>query len=210
MDELAAGTKADPVAFRLRHLSNPRLAAVAKEAARAADWDDRPSPRPNMRRSGTSRGRGFACVAYEGSNGYCAMVVDVEIDQESGKVAVKRIVCSNDCGPISNPDGLKNQIEGGALQGLSRALMEEVTWDNQKVTSFDWRTYHTLSLGFGVPKIDTVLINRLDKEATGAGETSITVTAAALGNAIFDATGARLRQVPFTPERVKAALTARA
>jgi nicotinate dehydrogenase subunit B len=210
MDELATRAKADPVAYRLRHVNEPRLTAVVEQAAKAADWDARPSPRPNIRKTGTSRGRGFGCVAYEGGNGYCAMIVEVEVNQDSGKVAVKRIVSSNDSGPISNPDGLKNQIEGGALQGVSRALMEEVTWDDQKVTSFDWQTYHTLPLGFGVPKIDTVLINQPDKEATGAGETSITVVAAALGNAIFDATGARLRQVPFTPERVKAALAARA
>ena len=100
-------------------------------------------------------------------------------------------------------------MEGGALQGLSRALGEEVTWDDRKVTSVDWRTYHSLPLGFDVPAIDTVLINRPDEEAMGAGETSITIVAAAVANAVFDATGARLRQVPFTPERVKAALAAR-
>ncbi len=116
---------------------------------------------------------------------------------------------AQDCGPISNPDGMRNQIEGGALQGLSRALGEEVTWDDRKVTSIDWRTYHSLPLGFAVPRVESVLINRTDVEATGAGETAITVVAAAIGNAVFDATGARLRQVPFTPERVKAALAAR-
>ena len=104
---------------------------------------------------------------------------------------------------------MRNQIEGGALQGMSRALGEEVTWDNQKVTSVDWRTYRTLPLGFAVPRIESVLIDQPDGEACGAGETSITVVAAAIGNAIFDATGARIRQVPFTPERVKAALAAR-
>jgi CO/xanthine dehydrogenase Mo-binding subunit len=141
-------------------------------------------------------------VAYEGDNGYAATVVEAEVDQDTGKVSVKRIVVSNDCGPISNPDGLRNQLEGGALQGMSRVLGEEVTWDGEKVTSVDWRTYHSLPLGFAVPKIETVLINRPDQEATGAGETSITIVAAAIGNAIFDATGARLRQSPFTPERV--------
>jgi CO/xanthine dehydrogenase Mo-binding subunit len=149
-------------------------------------------------------------VAYEGDNGYAAMVAEVELDQDTGKVSVKRIFMSNDSGPISNPDGLRNQIEGGALQGTSRALGEEVTWDDQKVTSVDWRTYHSLPLGFDIPKIDIELINRPDEEATGAGETSITVVAAAIGNAIFDATGARIRQIPLTPERVKAALAERA
>jgi CO/xanthine dehydrogenase Mo-binding subunit len=115
-----------------------------------------------------------------------------------------------DSGPISNPDGIKNQVEGGTLQGLSRALLEEVTWNADRVTSVDWRTYRPLYLGAEVPKIEAVLINRADVEAMGAGETAVTVAAAAIGNAIFDATGVRLRQIPFTPERVKAALAARA
>jgi nicotinate dehydrogenase subunit B len=208
MDELAATAKADPVEYRLRHLTDPRLRDMVAEAAKAAKWDARPSPGTLTRKTGVATGRGIACVAYERDNGYAAMVVEAEVDQDTGKVTVKRIVVSNDCGPISNPDGLRNQLEGGALQGMSRALGEEVTWDDQKVTSFDWRTYHSLPLGFALPKIETVLINRPEEEATGAGETSITIVAAAIGNAIFDATGARIRQSPFTPERVKAALSA--
>ena len=94
-------------------------------------------------------------MAYEGGNGYGAMVAEVEVNQDTGNVTVKRFVVSNDSGPISNPDGLKNQIEGGTLQGMSRALMEEVTWDDQSVTSVDWKSYHTLPLGFDVPKIET-------------------------------------------------------
>jgi nicotinate dehydrogenase subunit B len=134
------------------------------------------------------------------------MVLDAEVNRETGEIRVTRIVIANDSGPISNPDGLRNQIEGGALQGLSRALMEEVTWDEQKITSVDWRTYRTLPLGFEIPQIEVTLLNRPDEPATGAGETSITLTAAALGNAIFDAAGVRIREVPFTPVRVKAAL----
>jgi CO/xanthine dehydrogenase Mo-binding subunit len=207
MDELAARVKADPVEYRLRHLSDPRLMDVVKTAAETAKWDPRPSPKPRTSKTGVVTGRGVACVAYERDNGFSAMVAEVEVNQDTGKVSVKHIVLANDSGPISNPDGLRNQIEGGALQGMSRALMEEVTWDDQKVTSFDWRTYRTLPLGFDVPKIDAVLLNRPDEAACGAGETAITVVAAAIGNAIFDATGARIRQVPFTPERVKAALS---
>ena len=149
----------------------------------------------------------MACVLYEGDNGYAAMVAEVDVNQETGVVAVKRLVIALDCGPISNPDGIRNQAEGGALHGMSRALMEEVTWDEEKVTSVDWRTYHTFPVGFSAPTIETVLINRPDAEANGAGETSITITAAAIANAIFDATGTRLRQVPFTPERVKAGVS---
>ncbi len=210
MDELAAHAKADPVEYRLRHLRNERVIDVLKAAAKAANWDARPSPQSGMRKTGVATGRGVACVAYEGDNGYTGIVTEVEVDQDTGKIAVKRVFVAIDAGPISNPDGLKNQAEGGALQGMSRALLEEVIWDDQKVTSIDWRTYHTLPLGFAVPKVECVLLNRPEEEATGAGETSITVIAAAIGNAVFDATGARLRRIPFTPERVKAALSSRA
>jgi CO/xanthine dehydrogenase Mo-binding subunit len=104
---------------------------------------------------------------------------------------------------------MRNQIEGGALQGMSRALGEAVTWDEEKVTSIDWRTYRSLPIGFAIPRVESVLIDQPDEEACGTGECSITVVAAAIGNAIFDATGARIREVPFTPERVKAALGSR-
>ena len=210
MDELAARAKADPVAYRLRHLSDPRLREALEAAAKAAKWDARPSPRLNTGKAGVATGRGVACVAYEGDNGYTAIVVEADVNQDTGKINVKRIFVSIDAGPISNPDGLKNQAEGGALQGMSRALGEEVTWDDQKVTSFDWSTFHSLPVGFDIPKVECVLLNRPGEEATGAGETAITVIAAAIGNAIFDATGARVRQIPFTPERVKAAIGARA
>ena len=206
IDEVAAEVKADPVEYRLRHLSDPRLMDVVKRAAKAANWDTRPSPRNGARRSGIASGRGIACVLYEGDNGYCAIVAEVDVHQDTGRVAVKRLVIANDVGPISNPDGLRNQLEGGALHGISRTLNEEVMWDDQKVTSIDWRTYRPLPVGAEIPKIETVLINRPDAHAAGAGETAVTVTAAAIGNAIFDATGARIRQIPFTPERVKAAL----
>jgi CO/xanthine dehydrogenase Mo-binding subunit len=209
MDEIAARLKVDAVAYRLRHLSDARLRDVVSAAAKAATWQARPSPRPNLGRSGVASGRGIACVLYEGDNGYCALVAEVDVDQSTGRISVTRFVASQDCGPISTPDGMKNQIEGGALQGLSRALGEEVTWDGTKVTSVDWRTYRSLTLGADVPAIESVLLNRSDVEAMGAGETTITLVAAAIGNAVFDATGARIRQVPFTPERVKAALDLR-
>jgi nicotinate dehydrogenase subunit B len=162
-----------------------------------------------MRRTGDASGRGISCVLYEGDNGYCAMVAEVTVNQDSGRVTVTRFVIANDCGPISNPDGLRNQLEGGALQGMSRALLEEVVWDDQKVTSVDWRSYRPLFLDADLPSIETVLIDQPDARATGAGETAVTVAVGAIANAIFDATGARLRQAPFTPERVKAALQVR-
>jgi CO/xanthine dehydrogenase Mo-binding subunit len=209
LDEVAAHVGADPVAYRLRHISDTRLKDVLSAAAKSAGWDARPSPRKNNSRTGLATGRGISCVVYEGDNGYVAMVAEVEVDQDSGRISAKRFFVAQDCGPISNPDGMKNQIEGGALQGLSRALGEEVTWDQTRVTSVDWRTYRSLPLGFAVPVVESVLINRPGVEASGAGETAITIVAAAVGNAVFDATGARLREVPFSPERVKAALAQR-
>jgi CO/xanthine dehydrogenase Mo-binding subunit len=209
LDEVAALVKADPVAYRLRHLSDPRLIEVVNATAQAAKWETRPSPKPAIRETGVTRGRGIACVLYEGNNGYCALVADVEVNQDTGKVTVKRFVAAQDCGPISNPGGLKNQLEGGVMQGMSRALGEEVTWDQAKITSVDWRTYRPVYLGDDVPEIESILINRPGARANGAGETAITVVAGAIGNAIFDATGARVREAPFTAERVKAALAAR-
>lgn len=209
MDEICAYVKADPVAYRLQHLKEPRIIDVVKAAAKAANWQARPSPKPGPASTGVVTGRGIACVAYEGDNGYAALVAEVEVDQASGRVQVKRFVAALDCGPVSNPDGLRNQIEGGALQGMSRALGEEITWDDHKVTSIDWLSYGTQWLGMEVPVIESVLIDRPAEKATGAGETAITLPAAAIGNAIFDATGARLREVPFTPDRVKAALASR-
>ena len=208
IDEVAASLKVDPVEYRLRHLGDPRLIAVVNAAAKAANWTARPSPSSN-RRNGVASGRGMACVLYEGDNGYCSVVAEVDVRLDTGVVTPKRFVIAADVGPISNPDGLKNQLEGGSLQGLSRTLLEEVTWDEEKVTSIDWRTYKPLYLGAEVPKIEIVLINQAEGEAMGAGETAITVVPAAIANAVFDATGVRLRQVPFTPERVKAALASR-
>jgi CO/xanthine dehydrogenase Mo-binding subunit len=209
IDEVAAEVRADPVEYRQRHLNDPRLIDVVKAAAKSANWESRPSPRPASRRTGTASGRGIACVLYEGDNGYCAMVAEVDVNQDTGRISVKRLVIANDSGPISNPDGLRNQLEGGALHGVSRTLLEEVTWDDQRVTSIDWRTYQALPVGAEIPKIETVLVNRPEARAMGAGETSVTVAAAAIANAVFDATGVRLRHVPFTPERMKAELAKR-
>jgi CO/xanthine dehydrogenase Mo-binding subunit len=209
MDEVAARVQADPVAYRLRHLRDPRLIDVVRAAATSFGWGARPSPRARSGRAGVATGRGFACVARDGGNGWVAMAAEADVNQDTGEVIVRRLSIACDAGPISNPDGIRNQLEGAALHGISRTLTEEVTWDSQQVTAVDWQTYRSLSLGTPMPAIQTVLMNRTDVPATGAGETSITTVAAAIGNAIFDATGARLRQVPFTPERVKAALAAR-
>ncbi|MBI4906680.1 MAG: xanthine dehydrogenase family protein molybdopterin-binding subunit [Acidobacteria bacterium] len=210
IDEVAAGLKADPVAYRLRHLVDTRLRDCVTKAAEAYGWDSRPSPKAGNPKTGVVTGRGISCVLYEGNNGYCALIAEVEVDQETGKVEVTRIITSNDSGPISNPDGLSNQMEGGAMQGMSRALYEEVKWQEFGLTSVHWRAFPVYQFGNRLPYIETVLINRPDVRQMGAGETTITIVAAAIANAIFDATGARIRQVPFTPARVLAALKARA
>jgi len=206
MDEVAALVKADPVQYRLRHLSDSRLIDVLDAAAQAAKWDARPSPKPGNPRTGVVTGRGIACVLYEGDNGYCALVAEVAVDQEGGEIVVKRLVASQDSGPVSNPDGIRNQMEGGALQGMSRALREEVRWSDQLITTADWRSYPVYRFGEFIPEIETVLINRLDVEHMGAGECTITVVAAAIANAVFDALGVRVRSLPLTPEQIVAAM----
>jgi nicotinate dehydrogenase subunit B len=208
LDELCARAGADPVAFRLRHLHDDRIIGVLRAAASAARWQAAPRRGRAPAGEGIARGRGVACVAYEGHNGYAALIADVDVHVATGVVHPRRYLVAIDCGPISNPDGLRNQVEGGLLQGTSRALVEEVTWDERRVTSVDWSSYPSLHLDYDVPAIETVFVTPAGVPATGAGETSITLVPAAIGNAVFDATGARLRDVPFTPARVLAALRA--
>lgn len=208
MDELAAAAKADPVQFRQQHLSDGRLMDCVTAAANAANWDTRPSPKPGNATTGIVTGRGISCLLYEGNNGYCALVAEVEVNQDTGEVAVKRFVASQDSGPISNPDGIRNQMEGGALQGMSRAMFEEVSWNDQAVTSVNWRRYEVYEFGFPLPEVVSVAIDRKDKLQMGAGECVITAAGSAIGNAIFDATGVRIREIPFTADKVLAALQA--
>jgi CO/xanthine dehydrogenase Mo-binding subunit len=206
MDELCAHAQADPVDFRLRHLQDQRIIGVLQAAAKAAQWQPRRLSLVPPAKTGDVHGHGIACVNYEGNNGYAALVAEVSVNLETGLVRPTRFVVASDCGPISNPDGLRNQIEGGILQGMSRALVENVTWDKEHVTSTDWAAYKSLYLDYATPPIECVFVVPKDVPATGAGETAITVAPAAIGNAIFDATGARLRDVPFTPERVRAVI----
>lgn len=204
VDELAAAAHADPLEFRLRYLSEPRLRDVLIAAAKKAGWEPRPAP-GLVRENGWSRGRGLAFARYENDQAIVACVAFVEVEDASGAVRVKRVVVAHDCGLIVNPDGVRNQIEGNIIQSLSRALKEEVKFDEYRVTSVDWDSYPILTFS-EVPEVDIVLIDRPDQPALGAGEPAHITTAAAVANAIFDATGARVRQVPFTPERIKNAL----
>jgi CO/xanthine dehydrogenase Mo-binding subunit len=206
MDELAVAAGADAVEFRLRYLTDPRARAVLTAAAEQAGWDARPAPRPATRagQEALAEGRGVAFAQYENNMAYVATVAHVQVDTTSGAVRVKRLVVAHDCGLIVNPDGLRNQIEGNVIQSLSRALKEEVQYDERRLTSVDWRTYPILTFT-EVPDVDVILITRPHDTAVGAGEPATTTTAAAVANGIFDATGARVRQVPFTPQRVLAA-----
>jgi nicotinate dehydrogenase subunit B len=202
MDEIAANLAVDPVQFRLRYLGNKKRETEALVAvAEKAQWQQRPSPAPGIGTKAT--GRGIALSSRSGT--LVAAVAEVEVDKSNGKVSVRRITLSHDCGLIVNPDGLKNQIEGNVIQAVSRALFEEVQFDATRIKTLDWSSYPVLKFP-DVPEIDIVLINRLEMEALGAGEPSIVPVTGAIANAIFDATGARLRDVPFTPARVLAAL----
>jgi nicotinate dehydrogenase subunit B len=203
VDELAAAAHLDPLEYRLRYLGKPRMQQVLIAAAEKAGWESRPSPRP--RQNGLAQGRGLAFARYENDQAIVACVAFVEVDTDSGAVRVPRVVVAHDCGLIINPDGVRNQIEGNVIQSMSRALKEEVQFDQMRVTSVDWETYPILKFS-EVPEVEIVLIDRPDQPALGAGEPAQITTAAAVANAIFDATGARLRQIPVTPERIKLAL----
>jgi nicotinate dehydrogenase subunit B len=204
MDEVAHAVGADPVEFRLKHLKAPRDIAVIKAAAERAGWQARTSPRRDQTGSKVS-GRG---IAYSQRNGtVCAVVAEVDIDRSTGKIWARKFTVAHDCGQIINPDGLAKCIEGNIVQGTSRTLWEETTFDKQAVTSVDWITYPILDISETPETIDCVLINRPEAAPTGAGEPSIRPVAAAIANAIFDATGVRIRRVPFSPDRVKQALS---
>ncbi|HEX9057129.1 MAG TPA: molybdopterin cofactor-binding domain-containing protein [Ktedonobacterales bacterium] len=153
-------------------------------------------------------GRGLAFARYENEEAYVTTIAHVQVDAATGAVRVPRIVVAHDCGLIINPDGVTNQVEGNVIQSLSRALKEEVQFDAARITSLDWESYPILKFT-EVPEVEVVLLNRPDQPSVGAGEPATITTAAAVANAIYAATGARLRQVPFTPARVRAALAER-
>ncbi len=204
LDELAAAAGADPVQFRLKYLDDSRARAVIEAAAQAAGWQARPSP-ARAGGTGDARGRGIAFARYENEYAYVATVAEVAVNRTSGQITVQRVTVAHDCGLIVNPDGLRNQIEGNVLQSMSRALFEQVTFDEGRVTSVDWDYYPILRFT-DVPEVQIVLIDHPEEPAWGAGEVASVTTAAAISNAVFDATGARLRHVPFTPSAVLAAL----
>ena len=205
MDELAAAAKADPVEFRLRYLENPRAKATLKAAAERAKWDSRPSPKGGTATGDVVTGRGIALALRGGT--HAATVAEIEINRNTGAIRVKRLVCAHDCGFIVNPDALRGTIAANLMQSMSRALKEEVTFSRTRVTSVDWNSYPIARWSDVPPQVEIVMLNPPNAPSTGAGEPSTRPTAAAIANAIFDATGVRLRQVPLTPAKIKAGLS---
>jgi len=199
MDELAIAAGAHPVEFRLRHLSDPRAIAVVRAVAQLAKWEPRISHTTNTGAlaNGPVRGRGLAFVQYEGTEAYVAAVVDVDVDVSAHTVRVARAYVAHDCGLIVNPDGLTNQIEGNVIQGISRTLKESVTFDRSRVTSLDWRSYPILTFAEVPESIDVAVIDHPELPSVGAGEAATSPIPGAIANAIFDATGKRLRDVPL-------------
>ena len=206
LDELAAAAGSDPLDFRLRHLKDERGAELLRRLALLSRWERRPSPQRGAGDDGaTARGRGVSYVKYELNRTYVGAVAEVEVDRGSGEIRVTRFSVVHDCGQVINPDGLRNQVEGNVLHTISRTLKEELTWDRSMVTSLDWASYPVITFP-EVPEIAIELLDRPGERPWGAGEPSAAVIPSAISNAVFDATGVRLRSVPYTPARVKAAM----
>ncbi|MEA2992521.1 MAG: nicotinate dehydrogenase subunit [Alphaproteobacteria bacterium] len=203
MDEVALATNTDPVEFRLRYLKEPRDIAVIKAAAEKAGWKPRVGPRKEAK-GDVFVGQGIAYAARQGTR--VAIVADIEVNKATGKVWARRYTVAHDCGQIVAPDLLRQVIEGNIVQSTSRALWEEVMFDQKNVTSVDWKTYPILDMTEAPEAIDIILIDHPEIAPTGAGEAASRPTAGALANAIFDATGIRLRRAPFTPDRLKAGM----
>jgi CO/xanthine dehydrogenase Mo-binding subunit len=205
LDELAAAAGADPVAFRMQYLdaNDKRGIEVLERAAKLAKWEKRPSPKGGQ--SGdVATGRGVTYCKYELVRTYIAAVAEVEVKRSNGAIRCTRFYIARDCGQIINPDGLKNQIEGNVIQTMSRTLKEELKFSRSAVTSLDWASYPNPTFP-EIPEIIMGLIDRPSLPPWGPGEPSAAVVPSAISNAAFDAIGVRLRSVPFTPEKVKAA-----
>jgi CO/xanthine dehydrogenase Mo-binding subunit len=201
IDELALLASADPVEFRLKHLDDPRGRDVIEKAAKEFGWrkDQRASP---------DRGFGFAFARYKNLAAYCAIASEVEVIAETGRARLVRAVAAVDSGQVVSPDGLTNQIEGAIMQSTSWTLYEAVTFDNSRITSTDWQTYPILRFDAVPEVIDVHIINRPGQPFLGSGETGQGPAAASLANAIANATGKRLRNLPLTRKRIKDAIDA--
>jgi CO/xanthine dehydrogenase Mo-binding subunit len=195
IDELAAAAEADPVAYRLSLMSDPRARRVIETAAAMADWDAQP-------KAGSGRGKGVAFSRYKNRAAYLALVVELEVEEA---VRLIRVWCAVDAGLVINPDGVINQVEGGIIQAASWALKEEVRFENGRVATDTWATYPILRFS-EVPEIEVRLVGSPDDPSLGVGEVAAGPTAAAIGNAVAQALGMRLRNLPLTRERIVAAM----
>lgn len=198
MDELAKAARADPVEFRLRYLEDARARETLSAAAGHFGW--------SRYRARKGRGRGIAFARYKNLAAYTAVACEVEVERESGQVRVVRAVAANDSGEAVNPDGIRNQIEGGIIQSISWTLYEAVTYDDTRITSVDWASYPILRFPNLPDSVEVHIINRPGQPFLGTGEAAQGPTAAALANAVADATGVRIRELPFTARRVKQAI----
>ena len=205
IDELAAATNSDPIEFRLRYAKQARDAGVLKAVAEKAGWKPRPAPRNDQVGADVVQGRGVAVTSRNGT--VVATVAEITVDRRTGAITPVRYVVAHDCGLVVNPQSLMRTIEGNLIQATSRALWEEVKFDQSNVTSIDWKGYPISDIKIAPTQVEIVLISDPHVPAAGAGESATRPMAAALANAVFDATGVRIRRAPLTPERVKAALS---
>jgi CO/xanthine dehydrogenase Mo-binding subunit len=199
MDELAEAAGVDPIAFRLAHLEDERGRAVLEAAAGRAGW-------PGSERT-FGRGRGVGFARYKNLYAYAAVIAEVTVDDATAQIRVERAVIAGDAGEVVDPEGLVNQLEGGVVQSASWTLHEQVRFDDTRVLSTDWESYPILRFS-ETPVVETVLIDRPGEPFLGAGEATQGPAAAAIANAVYDAIGVRLRDVPFTPDRVRRAVAA--
>ena len=206
VDELAAAAGMDPLDFRLKYLdpADKRGIELLQRLAQLTNWQKRPSPQ-NLTSGNVAKGRGMSYVKYELVRTYVGVVAEVEVDRSTGEIRVPKFYLVHDCGQIINPDGLKNQLEGCVVQTVSRTLIEELKFNRSQVTSLDWDSYPILKFP-QVPEIVIDLIDRPTEKPWGAGEPAASVIPSAISNAVFDATGARLRSIPYTPAKVKSAM----
>ena len=215
IDELATEAGVDPIEYRLRYLRDKRAVDLVNAVAERAGWTPRPHRQEPVAEGDVVRGRGFAYALYVHSKfpGYgaawSAWIADVAVNKATGDVSVTRVVAGQDSGLMINPDGVRHQIHGNVIQSTSRALMEEVSFDRNSVTSREWGAYPIIKFP-EVPKIDVLMLPRQDQPPLGVGKSASVPSAAAIANAIFDATGVRFRELPFTPERNSPGIARRA
>jgi CO/xanthine dehydrogenase Mo-binding subunit len=205
IDELAAAAGRDPLEFRLAHLKDEFGANLMKRVAERMNWKPRPFPNRDNGRAAVMTGRGLSYVWYKHMDNRMALGLEVAVERATGKVRVTRICCAVEQGLMINPDAVRAQVEGNIIQAVSRTLNEEVTFDSARVTSVDWRSYPILTYP-DVPVLEIDLVGSPRDKPLGAGEAASAPVPAAIGNAVFDATGVRMRKVPLTPARVRAAL----